>query len=112
MVVAGEYGIAGNLHRAELTVQERADHIDKWGRLMGENLAQVVSVSQHGRVKGRGDEGGVHAAVRELGIDCTDAQRAVKTASIVPEAKEAARAAGLDDNQSALLEVVRAAQMR
>jgi hypothetical protein len=47
--------------------------------------------------------------VRELGIDRTEAQRAVKIASIAPEAKEAARVAGLNDNQSALLRVSREA---
>ncbi len=36
---------------------------------------------------------GINAAGRDLGIDGTEAQRAVKIASIAPEAKEAARAA-------------------
>ncbi len=57
---------------------------------------------------GRGNEGAISKAVRDLGIDRTEAQRAVKIASIAPEAKEAARAAGLDDNQSVLLAVARA----
>ena len=43
----------------------------------------------------------IDAAGRELGIESTEAKRAVKIASISDEAKDAAREAGLDDNQSA-----------
>jgi hypothetical protein len=43
-----------------------------------------------------------------LGLECREAQRAVKIDSIAPEAKEAAREAGLDDSQSALIKVAAA----
>lgn len=94
--------IAENLHRHELTVQERADHIAEWVRLTDEKLAQSAPVSG-----GRGNEGGVRAAARELGIDRTEAQRAVKIASITPEARQAADSAGLT-TQKARLEIASA----
>lgn len=37
--------IAENLHRAELTVQERAEHIAEWVRLTGEKVAQLAPPS-------------------------------------------------------------------
>lgn len=50
--------------------------------------------------------GGVRAAVRELpGVTRQEAQRAIKIDGITPEAHEAARQAGLNDNQSALLKI-------
>jgi ParB-like chromosome segregation protein Spo0J len=93
--------IAENLHRADLTVLERAEHLAEWIRLTeAEVSAQVAPKPQGGR-----PESGIRAAARELGIERTEAQRSIKIASIVPEAKESARKAGLDDNQSKLLEV-------
>lgn len=88
--------IAENLHRAELTVQERSDHIAEWIK-----LSQVETVSKGGR----GNVGGVNAAVRELDIERSEAHRAVKIASMSPEAKDAARDAGIDNNQTKLLKV-------
>jgi N6-adenosine-specific RNA methylase IME4 len=93
--------IAENLHRAELTVVERAEHIAEWIRLTKEQSAQVAPKGPIGHRP----QGGSNAAVRELGIDRTEAQRSVKIASITPEAKDAAHEAGLDDNQAALLRV-------
>jgi ParB-like chromosome segregation protein Spo0J len=96
--------LAENLHRAELTVQQRAEHIAEWIKLSdGEVSGQVVQKPQGGR-----PEGGISAASRELGIERKEAERAVKIASIVPEAKQAAKEAGLDDNQSKLLQVAAA----
>jgi ParB family chromosome partitioning protein len=94
--------IAENLHRSELTVQERAVQIAEWVRLMDGRVSRQV-VGKVGR-----PEGGSAAASRELGVNEREVQRAVKIASITDEAKEAARVAGLDDNQSALLKVAAA----
>jgi ParB family chromosome partitioning protein len=69
---------------------ERSEHIAEWVRLTDAKPAQLAQVSAKG---GRGIEGGLSAATRELGIDRTEAQRAVKVASIAPEAKAAAIAA-------------------
>lgn len=91
--------IAENLHRADLTVAERAEHIAEWVRLVSDaKPGQVAQVSG-----GRGKEGGVSAATRELGIERTEVRRALRIAGLSDEAKEAARQAGLDDNQSAML---------
>ena len=94
--------IAENLHRAELTALERDEQIAEWARLVEEKGAQVAQVSG-----GRGNKGGEAAASRELGVSRRNVQRAKKVASLSDEAKEAAREAGLDDNQSALLEAAR-----
>lgn len=100
--------ISENLHRADLTVQQRSDWTAEWIRLTEEEHAakvgQVASLSK----RGRGHEGGVRAAARELGIEHREARRALKIADISPEAKEAAHAAGLSNNQSALLRVANA----
>lgn len=100
-VEARKQEIAENLHRTELTVQEKSEHVAEWARL--NKLAQVAPVSG-----GRGVQGGDRAVARELGLDRREVERAVKVASITPEAKEAARDAGLDDNQAALLKVAKA----
>lgn len=92
--------IAENLHRSELTVQERSEHIAKWVELL-----EAKRLSAQVGPKGHRPESGINAAARDLGIERKQAQRAVKIAAIVPEAKEAAAAAGLADNQSALLRV-------
>ena len=102
--------IAENLHRADLTVLERDEHVAEWVRLAGKNHtedkpAQVAPVSNVG---GRGKEGGMSAASRELGVERTAAQRATKVAAITPEAKSAAKENGLDNNQAALLQVAKA----
>lgn len=97
--------IAENLHRADLTALERAEQVAEWVRLAGEKLAQVAPVSNKG---GRGHEGGTRAAAREIGVTRDEARRAEKIDSLAPEAKEAAIAAGLDKNQSALLDAAKA----
>lgn len=95
--------IAENLHRAELTRMERSEQIAEWVRLTEEKRGQLAQVKG-----GRGIEGGISAAARELGVERTEVRRAEKIAGISDEAKEAAREAGLDDNQSALLKIARA----
>jgi ParB-like chromosome segregation protein Spo0J len=94
--------IAENLHRSELTVKERADNVAEWIELCDKGISGQV-VQKRGRPKG-----GVSAASRELGIGRKEAERAVKIASITREANEAAREAGLDDNQRALLQIAAA----
>jgi ParB family transcriptional regulator, chromosome partitioning protein len=106
--------ISENLHRTELTALQRSEQIAEFARLSQERSAkgatvngsdkvgQVAPVSERG---GRGNEGGLRAAARELGIEHREARRSVKIDSIIPAAKEAAREAGLDRNQSALLRV-------
>lgn len=105
--------IAENLHRAELTVLERTRHIAEWIRLTEEKQTGVSAqpgpkLSRRGRSGEGRPKGGINAAVRELGVTRQEGQRAVAINAIVPEAKEAAIAAGLADNQSALLKVAAA----
>lgn len=96
--------IAENLHRAELTVQERADHIAEWIRLTEQKIsAQLAPKSHRGR-----PEGGINAASRSLRLDRRQVQRSLKIANITDEAKAAARDRSIDNNQSALLEVAQA----
>jgi hypothetical protein len=87
-------------------VLERDLHVAEWIRLTEERLPQVVSVSPGG---GRGHEGGVRAAARELGVNREDARRAAKVASLPEEAKDTAREVGLDNNRAALLAAGRTA---
>ena len=95
--------IAENLHRSELTALERDEQVALWVKLNAERVSlQSATKPQGGR-----PESGVRAAARELGIESTDAHRAVKVAGLSEEAKEAAREAGLDDNRSALLEAAK-----
>lgn len=91
--------IAENLHRAELTKLERDDNIAEWIK-----ITERVSVQSAPKPQGGRPEGGISAAARELGVDETDAKRAVKVASLSDEAKDAARETGLDNNRSALLD--------
>ena len=94
--------ISENLHRADLNAQERADHIAEWVRLTAENVAQVGLPTGGQQPR----ETGIRKAASELGVSRQEAQRAVKIASIQPEAKAAAAAdPKLADNQAALLRV-------
>jgi len=100
--------IAENLHRAELTALERDEHIAKWVELVrcyGAADAAKNKPVQSAPVStgGRGNKGGINEASRQLGIEGTDAKRAVKVASLSDEAKKVARDTGLDDNRSVLL---------
>ncbi|VTZ27245.1 conserved hypothetical protein [Methylocella tundrae] len=90
--------IAENLHRAELTALERSELISEWIGLTDKvgQLAPPLGGIQP-------NDKGVRRAVRELGIERTEARRSDKIAGLSPEAKAAAREVGLDDNQSALL---------
>ena len=97
--------IAENLHRAELTALERAEHISQWIKLRGEwgagescdqaddKLDRVGPVSELIPARGgRARKGGVRAAARELGISRTDASRAVQRVDrIAPAVREALR---------------------
>jgi len=100
--------ISENLHRAELTVAQRAEQIAEFARLVKEKREREKEVSDNSSETNKGGRPGAAAATaRELGVAEHEVQRAVKIAAISDEAKEAAREAGLDDNQSALLSVAR-----
>ena len=92
--------IAENLHRAELTVLERAEHVAEWVRLTGEKVAGATCATQPdaaGRQRSQQQmPSGINAAVRQLGIKRTDAQRSIKVAKLDPTAKAAAIELGLN----------------
>jgi ParB-like chromosome segregation protein Spo0J len=92
--------IAENLHRSELTALERDTQIGRWAELTAAKASQVETPLGGAQPS----EKGVRKVAKDLGLDKSDVQRAVKVASISSEAKRAARAAGLDDNRTALPE--------
>lgn len=109
MVISDErearlWEISENLHRSDLTVQERADHIAEWIKLTGEKLSQDETVSKGGR----GNQGGIRAAARDLGISHSEADRAVKISGISPEARAVADGVGLN-SQKVRLEIAKEA---
>lgn len=92
--------IAENLHRADLSKLERDEQIAEWIKITERiNASQLAAHRKPGQ-----QPGGINAASRELGIDATDAHRAVRVAALSDEAKDAARETGLDNNRSALLD--------
>jgi ParB/RepB/Spo0J family partition protein len=107
--IEGElWEIAENLHRAELTALERDEQLARWIQLTNEK--QGVSGQSAQKPQGGRPEGGLSAAARELGIERRDARRAVQVASLTPDAKQAARDTGLDDNRTVLLEAAKKPQ--
>ena len=96
--------IAENLHRADLTVLERDEHIAEWVQLSKNN--KVVQNEPRGGQQP--NEQGIRAATRDIGIDRNVVVRANKVAKLTPEAKAAAEENGLDNNQAALLQVAKA----
>lgn len=106
--------IAENLHRREIGEIERAELIAKWVALQEARRDQSAQVAPNEaaskREDGRGHRkpSGIRAAARDLGMTRDAVSRAVKVASLSPEAKDAARAAGLGENQQALLAAAKA----
>lgn len=97
--------ISENLHRAELTVQERSEQIAEWADLCEQKAKVSQLVTPLGGHQPK--ESGVRKAAKELGLGAMDVSRAKQIASITPEAKAAAEKVGIDDNQSKLLAVAK-----
>jgi len=104
--------IAENLHRADLTLLERAEQEAEWVRLVDEKK-QVSGQNVQKRRAGR-PEGGIAKAARELPVKGKtpeakrkSIERSLKIDRISPEAKSSARTGGLDDKLSALLAVAK-----
>src|SRR3984885_8209389 len=112
-VEARMWTISENLFRAELTISQRAEQVAEYAQLAAEKrdvqsgqVAQNESKREDGR--GHRHEGGDSLAARDLGITREDVRRAKTIAALPEQTKQAARDAGLDDNQSALLKAARA----
>ena len=102
--------ISENLHRAELTALEHDEQAAEWVRL---TAADQPFSGQNVQKKGRGrPQGGISEAARKLPVKGKThaakrktVARAIKVDSILPEAKEAAKKAGLDNSRSSLLKI-------
>lgn len=105
---ARKWEIAENLHRADLSELQRKEQTAEWIAIVDAEAKEGVSRQPAAKPQGGRPEGGIRAAARELGIDEREARRANKIASISEQAKEAAVAAHLDNNQAALLKVANA----
>jgi len=88
-------------HRAELTVQERARLVAEWVELTGEKVPRVGAVC----AGGRGNREGIREAARQLPVpgDTEKARehhvaRAIKIASLSPEAQAVAVETGQAEN--------------
>lgn len=104
--------IAENLHRREIDALERNELMDQWRRLREDrkvHSAQLGPNEKSVREDGRGHRqpGGIRKAARDLGVSRQTLERATKVASLSPEAKTAARAVGLANNQTALLKAAK-----
>ena len=71
---------------------ERDKLVAEWCRLVGreDKVAQLAPVS----LGGRGNKSGEREAARQLGLDRDNVRRAIKVASITPEAQQAAHEVG------------------
>jgi hypothetical protein len=78
----GLWEISENLHRAELTALERDKLIAEWARMVGKN--QVAQVAP---ARSQYEKRGEREAARQLGLPRDDVRRAVKVASLTPEAQ-------------------------
>ena len=81
----------GQKYRAELPQLERDKLVAEWERLVGkpEVLNQLGSKPSGGRPRG-----GEREASRQLGLSQQDVHRAIKVASLSPEAQQAAHVVG------------------
>lgn len=95
--------IAENLHRSELTKLQRAEHIEEWRKLKAEQVRKVSAPSGGSQPTDQG----YRKTAADLGVDEAEVRSATKIAALAPEAKEAAREVGKDDNRSALLRAAR-----
>lgn len=96
--------ISENLHRADLTALQRDEQVARWVKLAGQSFQIETFDSKRSDGKGHRPKSGINAASVELGLSQADAHRAVKVASLSPEAKATAARLGLDNNRTALLE--------
>ncbi len=109
-VEAHRWEIDENLMRHRHTAMEQAEHIAERMRTFGNEDAE--SGQKGGKTKQGRPQGAISKAARKLRLKGKtqkarrkEIERGLKISSIAPEAKTAAKEAGLHDNLSALLEV-------
>jgi ParB/RepB/Spo0J family partition protein len=98
------WGLAENLHRAELTAIQRAEFIEDWEKLLKKRDQDAQVAHPGGR---QPHDKGNSATAKALGTSRDDVRRAKAIANISPKAKATAKAEGLGDNKSALLKVAK-----
>jgi ParB-like chromosome segregation protein Spo0J len=96
--------IAENLHRADLKKLQRAEYVKKWDELIKKRAKGGHFAQPGGR---QPTDKGLSKTAKQLGISREAVRRSKKIAGISPKAKTAAKTAGLDDNQEALLKVAK-----
>jgi ParB family transcriptional regulator, chromosome partitioning protein len=96
--------IAEDLHRAELNLLQRASRVKKWERLAPELDNNVETAQPGGR---QPEDKGISKTAKQLGTTREHIRRSRAVAAISTKAKKAAKAKGIADNQSALLEVAK-----
>jgi ParB family chromosome partitioning protein len=98
--------VAENLHRSNLTTLQRAEHVAKWKRLVKELDGDGQAAQPGGRQR---TDKGISGTARKLGVKRETVRRSEEIAKISPKAKAAAKSAGLDRKQDALLKVAKEA---
>lgn len=106
---AEKWEISENIHRADLTIEQRGAQVKRWIDLTIEQMKRKNTFASCKSIPSRPGqpEGGVDAAARELGLESTEAHRLVSIGGLSEAARDAARQSGLDDNQTALLAAAR-----
>jgi ParB-like chromosome segregation protein Spo0J len=91
--------IAENLHRAELTTQQRNEYLAEWVMLL-EKLAPPISDAERPISKpGRKPSPAVDAAAKMSGLSPKTVRQAIKSTKVSPEVKAAADKAELTSKQ-------------
>lgn len=93
-----------NLYRAELTVLERAEHIDELRTLVQTKIKGGQFTPPGGR---QPKDAGIKKTAKVLGLTREEVRRAKAIAGISSKAKKAAKSAKLDNSQRALLEIAK-----
>jgi ParB-like chromosome segregation protein Spo0J len=97
--------IAENLYRSDLTRLQEAEHIARWTLLI-KKLGDGQVAQPGGR---QPQDKGMSRTAKELGVTRETVRRSKTIAGASSEAKAAARKAGLDRNQDALLKIAQEA---
>lgn len=82
--------ISENLHRAELSAVERAEHIDEWRRLTEAKVSQVATPAGGRQPR----EAGIRKTAEALGVSKDAVARAAKIAALPEPVRQQAREEG------------------
>ena len=93
-----------NLHRAELTALQRANTTKKWEELLKNRTNDQVDTPKGGRQPG---DKGLSKTAKRLGTTRESIRRRRAVANLSRRVQKAAKKAGLDDNEAALLKIAR-----